>query len=138
MDTKLKADIAEAAVVTELLSRGYNVLRPVGDRLAYDIAIDIQGRLIRIQVKHAWFNKKDDVYIVDARRTMTNRRQMLRKKYSNDDFDVVVVYLGNKKVFYIIPILVFNSFASTVSFVESEKRQRLPRTAEYRERWDLI
>ena len=40
MDTKLKADIAESAAITELLHRGYNVLRPVGDRLPYDIAVD--------------------------------------------------------------------------------------------------
>lgn len=32
MDTKLKADIAEFAVTKELLSRGFNVLKPVGDR----------------------------------------------------------------------------------------------------------
>ncbi|MBU0759722.1 MAG: hypothetical protein KKC66_02385 [Candidatus Omnitrophica bacterium] len=33
MDTKLKADIAEAAVTTELLKRGFRVLKPIGDRL---------------------------------------------------------------------------------------------------------
>ena len=138
MDTKLKADIAESAVVTELLNRGFNVLRPVGDRLAYDLAIDIKGRLVRIQVKHAWFNEKDKAYMVDARRTKTNRRQMLRKKSSDEDFDFAVVYLGNKKLFYIIPAAIFNSFASTITFVEESKRQRLPKTAEYRERWDLL
>ena len=53
MDTKLKADIAESAVVTELLVRGFKVLLPFGDRLAYDIAVDVNGSLKRIQVKHA-------------------------------------------------------------------------------------
>ncbi|MBF0490861.1 MAG: endonuclease, partial [Candidatus Omnitrophica bacterium] len=76
MDTKLKSDIAESAVITELLFRGFNVLRPVGDRLPYDIAVDHDGRLVRIQVKCAWYDKKDDVYVVDARRTKTNRRRM--------------------------------------------------------------
>ena len=82
MDTKLKSDIAESAVATELLSRGLNVLRPVGDRLAYDLAVDVKGKLICIQVKHAWFNAKDKAYIVDTRRTKTNRRRMVRKKYA--------------------------------------------------------
>ncbi len=49
MDTKLKADVTESAVVTELLKRGFNVLRPVGDRLAYDLAIDYKGKFIRLQ-----------------------------------------------------------------------------------------
>src|ERR1700733_7052536 len=86
MDTKLKSDIAESSVITELLLRGFNVLRPIGDRLAYDLAVDINGKLIRIQVKHAWFDKSDQAYLVDVRRTKTNRRQMLRKKYSDKDF----------------------------------------------------
>jgi hypothetical protein len=32
MDTKLKGDIAEQAVVLQALKRGWGVLRPVGDR----------------------------------------------------------------------------------------------------------
>ena len=137
MDTKLKSDIAESIVLTELLKRGFNVLRPVGDRLAYDLAVDVNGKLIRLQVKHAWFNEQDKAHIVDVRRTKTNRRQMLRKKYADDDFDFAVVYV-DKHIFYIIPSKVFNSFASTITFVEDTKRQRAPKSIEYRERWDLI
>lgn len=48
MDTKLKADIAESAVVTELLKRGFKVLKPIGDRLPYDLAIDSNEKLLRI------------------------------------------------------------------------------------------
>ncbi len=138
MDTKLKSDIAESAVVTELLHRGFNVLRPVGDRLPYDLGVDISGSLIHIQVKHAWFSEKDNAYIVDVRRTKTNRRQMLRKRYSNDDFDFAVIYLGNKKVFYVIPSEVFNSYGSCVTFVEESKRQRLPKSAQYKEQWNFF
>ena len=39
MDTKLKADISEQAVILRLLELGLNVLRPIGDRLAYDFSI---------------------------------------------------------------------------------------------------
>lgn len=138
MDTKLKSDIAEHAVVTELLRREFNILRPVGDRLAYDLAVDLKGKLVRIQVKSAWYDKRDQAYLVDVRRTKTNRRQMLRKKYADDDFDLAIIYLEDKNIFYIIPVVVFNSFESTISFVEESKRQRLPRSAEYRERWDII
>ena len=115
MDTKLKSDIAESAVNTELLSRGFNVLKPVGDRLPYDIAVDVNGKLIRIQVKHAWYNKKDKAYIVDVRRTKANRRRMIRKKYDNNDFDFVIAFIGEKLIFYVIPSIVFNGFASSIS-----------------------
>ena len=138
MDTKLKADIAESAVVTELLKRGFKVLRPVGDRLPYDLGIDLEGRIFRIQVKSAWFNAKAKYYVVDVRRTKTNRRRMFRQRYSSDDFDFAVIYLADLNVFYIMPQNVFSGFGSTVVFVETEKRQRKPKSVEYRERWDLL
>ena len=138
MDTKLKADVAESAVVTELLKRGFRVLQPVGDRLPYDIGVDRAGKLIRIQVKSAWFNKKDACYVVDARRTKTNRRRMLRQRYASDDFDFAVIYLADVHVFYVLPVSTFVRYGSTITIVESEKRQRRPQSAEYRERWDLL
>ena len=139
MDTKLKADIAESAVTTELLKRGFRVLRPVGDRLAYDLAIDFrQGKLLRIQVKSAWFDASRECYTVDVRRTKTNRRRMLRKRYNSSDFDFAIVYLADIRVFYIMPISVFSSYESTVALIEADKRQRKPRSAGYRERWDLL
>src|SRR3989338_2271045 len=137
-DTKLCSDIAESAVVTELLKRGFRVLRPVGDRLPYDLALDFGGKLCLIQVKFAWFDRQDDIYAVDLRRTKTNRRVMLRARYGESDFDFAILYVEGRHVFYVMPSSVFNSYASTISLVESEKRQRKPRSAEYRERWDLL
>ncbi|MBN2097340.1 MAG: endonuclease [Candidatus Omnitrophica bacterium] len=138
MDTKLKSDIAESAVVTELLKRGFRVLRPVGDRLAYDLGVDLTGKFIRIQVKSAWFNEKDSCYVVDSRRTKTNRRRMLRKRYNADDFEFAIIHIADLSVFYVMPVSVFSRYGSTITLVESDKRQRRPRSANYRERWDLL
>jgi hypothetical protein len=138
MDTKLKADIAESAVTTELLKKEFRVLHPVGDRLAYDLGVDLKGRLLRIQVKSAWFNAATKCYVVDARRTKTNRRRMLRQRYGSDDFDFAIIYLADLGVFYVMPVSVFSTYESTITFVETDKRQRKPKSAEYRERWDLL
>src|SRR3989338_1112474 len=132
MDTKLKADIAESAVATELLRRGYRVLKPVGDRLPYDLAIDCNGQLIRIQVKCAWYDDSKKLYLADARRTKTNRRRMLRRRYDSQDFDFAIIYLEEEKVCYVMPFSVFDSYASSISLVESAKRQRRPKSASYR------
>ncbi|OGX39880.1 MAG: hypothetical protein A2984_00145 [Omnitrophica WOR_2 bacterium RIFCSPLOWO2_01_FULL_41_12] len=138
MDTKLKADIAESAVITELLKRGFRVLKPIGDRLAYDLAVDCNGRLIRIQVKSAWCDAKAKCYVVDARRTKTNRRRMLRQCYGAKDFDFAIIYLADLQVFYVMPVSVFSGYGSTITFVETDKRQRRPKSAEFKERWDLL
>ncbi len=138
MDTKLKADIAESAVITQLLRRGFKVLRPVGDRLPYDLALDLGARLCRIQVKAAWFDRSKGLHAVDSRRTKTNRRVMRRERYDEGDFDFAILCLDDQSVFYVMPVTVFNSYSSTISLIESDKRQRKPRSAEYRERWDLL
>jgi len=138
MDTKLKADIAESAVKTELLRRGFNVLCPVGDRLPYDLAVDVDGHLIRIQVKSAWYDRKKKIYSVDVRRTKTNRRRMVRERYGEDDFDFAVIYIDDSHIFYVMPVKEFTAYGSTISLVESQKRQRKPKASEYRERWELL
>ncbi len=138
MDTKLKADIAESAVTTEFLRRGFRVLRPVGDRLAYDLGIDLHGKLLRIQVKYAWFNAERKCYAVDVRRTKTNRRRMLRERYNSDDFDFAIIYIADLHIFYIMPLSVFSSYRSNIALIETDKRQRKPRSVEYRGRWDLL
>ena len=138
LDTKLKADVAESAVATELLKRGFRVLRPVGDRLPYDLALDCGGRLLRVQVKCAWYDASKRLYTVDARRTKTNRRRMIHDRYAATDFDFAVLYVADRGVFYVMPAAVFTSYRSGISLVEAEKRQRRPRSEAYRERWDLL
>ena len=136
MDTKLKADIAESAVVTALLKRSFRVLKPIGDRLPYDLALDVDGKLLRVQVKSAWYYNGS--YTVDTRRTKTNRRRMLRAHYDENDFDFAIVYIERLETFYVIPVSKFSAYKSGISLVETKKRQRKPRSAIYKERWDLL
>ena len=136
VDTKLKSDIAESAVITRLLQKGFKVLRPFGDRLPYDLAVDLEGKMFRIQVKSAWGS--NGIYNVDSRRTKTNRRKMLRSRYAKDDFDFAVLYIEGLDVFYVMPQDVFDSYKSGIRIVEKVTRQRTPRSRQYREAWDLL
>lgn len=138
MNTKQKGDIAEQAVVLYALKQGWEVLKPVGDRLPYDLVFDIQGVLVKVQVKLAWFNVKRQNYVVDTRRTKTNRRVMIRDNYTANDFDFAVIVLENLDVFYVIPCEIFISYGSEIHLVEADKRQRKPKSSEFRNAWDLI
>ena len=122
----------------ELLKRKFRVLRPVGDRLPYDLAVDVHGRLIRIQIKCAWFEKAKRLYTVDARRTKTNRRIMRRARYDADDFDVAILYIPHYHCFYVMPVQSFARYRSGISLIEERNGQRSPRSAIFRERWDLL
>lgn len=141
MDTKLKADIAESAVITELLKRGFNVLKPYGDRLPYDIAIACNSGLLRIQVKSAWIDKRHNRYVVDTRQTKTNRRKMLRKYYTEEDFDFAIIYIQDLNDFFVIPVKVFTKYKSNLTLTELKsakvKFERM-KMKKYRNRWDLL
>ncbi len=138
MDTKLKSDIAESAAITELLKRGFRVLKPIGDRLPYDLALDCAGKLLRIQVKSVWLNRKTQSYCVDVRRTKTNRRRMIRDRYAKDDFEFAIIYIDSLNIFYVMPLAAFATYGSTISLIEASKRQRKPKSVEYRENWELL
>jgi len=58
--------------------------------------------------------------------------------YTDQDFDFALVYLPEIRIFYVFPVKVFIGFGSTLSLVESDKRQRKPKSANYRENFELI
>jgi PD-(D/E)XK nuclease superfamily protein len=138
MSTKLRGDIAEQAAILQALKRGWGVLRPIGDRLSYDLVFDVGGALIKIQSKYAWLDGLSGNYVVDNCRTKTNRRIMVRDVYALEDFDFALVYIEDLDVFYVFPCDVFISFGSEIHLVEVEKRQRRPRSADYRDAWELL
>jgi PD-(D/E)XK endonuclease len=138
VDTKLRGDIAEQAAVLYALKQGWGVLKPVGDRLPYDLVFDLCGTLLRIQVKSAWLDEPSGNYVVDNRRTKTNRRIMLRDPYQLTDFDFALAYIENLDLFYVFPVEVFIAYGSEIHLVEAEKRQRKPRSSQYRNAWHLM
>ncbi|QJW91722.1 endonuclease [Spirosoma taeanense] len=138
MLTKQKGDIAEQAVILQALRWGWGVCKPVGDRLPYDLVFDIAGRLLKIQVKSAWFDEKRGNYVVDTRRTKTNRREMVRDVYQTTDFDFAVIYIDALHTFYILPVADFVAYGSEIHLVEVEKRQRKPKSAVFKEAWELL
>ena len=111
----------------------------MGDRLPYDLLLfDVAVFLIKIQVKSAWFDKPSGNYVVDNRRTKTNRRVMLREVYQLTDFDFALAYIEPLDLFYVFPVDIFVSYGSEIHLVEAEKRQRKPRSNGYRDAWNLI
>lgn len=138
MNTAVKGDIAEQAIILKALKRGWAVSRPIGNRLPYDLILDLSGVLVKVQVKYAWFDNISKNFVIDNRRTKTNRRIMLRERYTESDFDFAIAYIEENDSCYIFPVSVFISYAGPIPLVEAEKRQRKPRSAKYRDFWELI
>jgi len=63
---------------------------------------------------------------------------MVRELYSTADFDFALAYIEDLRVFYVFPVDVFISYGSGLHLVETDRRQRKPRSAEFRSAWNLI
>ena len=113
--TKEKGSIGELRVMYEAAKRGYGVLTPHGDFAKYDLVIDRNGVLERVQVKAV--TPKNGVIEVHTK-SMTfdkdvgenNRNKQV--KYVDGDFDWLAVYdLANHNVYFIPAMEVFGRSA---------------------------
>ena len=94
--------------------------------------------MIKIQVKSAWLDAKKNNYVVDNRKTKTNRRNVKHYTHESSDFDFAILYIEDLDVSYIMPCDVFLSYGSEIHLVVTDKRQRKPKSWEYRDAWNLI
>ena len=84
--------------------------------MPYDLEFDIKGKLLRIQAKNAWYDQRKENYAVDVRRTKTNRREMKRSNYEQDDF--AILHIEDLGVFYVMPFEVFTTYGSEIHLLE--------------------
>lgn len=136
--TKSRGDIAEYKVIAELLELGHSVLLPCGDRLPYDIAVDVDGRLLRIQVKRAYRTEySDNSYQANVRQSQTNRKVYKTTKHAPDKYDFFVIWIPTRDgVFYIIPSTVAYSFGSSLTVTIDGLGKS--RAAEFKNAWHLL
>ncbi len=63
---------------------------------------------------------------------------MLRENYKLEDFDFAVIFIEDLGVFYVMPCEEFISYGSEIHLIEADKRQRKPKSAAFKNAWDLI
>lgn len=92
MNTKERGDRALGNAIHYYISQGYEVCLPIGDKRAYDLVIEKNGVLARVQVKYAGFYKGKNKCLVGLRITGGNQSYNYAKKYNDDAFDLLFVY----------------------------------------------
>ena len=101
LTTNQKGLLAEQAVIFECVRLGIGVAKPLDDE-RYDLILDVDSRLSRIQCK--WAAKQGDVVVV---RLYSNRRGpdgMITKRYSSEDVDGFAAYCLGTKTCYFLPV----------------------------------
>ena len=100
MLTKEKGDIALGQAVQYYLSTGYEVCLPIGDKRDYDLIVEKNNVLQKIQVKYAGlYPSKRSTCRVGLRITGGNQSFHYAKSYTDNAFDTLFVYTARGQRF---------------------------------------
>lgn len=103
MNSKMIGNLTEINCLKAFTELGYGVSIPFGDCLRYDLIVDINGKLYKIQCKTANTNYIDEGYIIfRCDNTTTKNGQVVHNQYTEDEIDYFATYYNNKC--YLIPV----------------------------------
>ncbi len=84
--TKIKGDLGQAMVMADALKRGYKVALPLGEDWRYDLVIEKEGKLLRVQCKYVESTRG----VIKVRCETHDGRSYYR--YQKTDLDYIAVY----------------------------------------------
>jgi hypothetical protein len=97
-----KGAVAEAAVSAAAIEMGLTVLRPLCDGRRYDLVIDLEPELLRVQCKLV--RQLDGVLVVSLRTCRFTPRGYVRTSYGPDEVDAIAAYSPETRRCFLIPI----------------------------------
>lgn len=101
LPSQKKGIITELQVATYLINLGYNVSQPFSQDSKYDLIVDVNGKLLRLQVKTARQISENSITF-NCRSTTSNVRNCQSRRYSENDIDYFATYWDNKV--YLVPV----------------------------------
>ena len=90
--SKLKGDISELSVQLELLENGVKISKPIGDNCPYDLIMDYNSRLYKIQVKTASLRSSGSVVASLKSSIIGKGKKYENRRYSKEEVDIFAVH----------------------------------------------
>ena len=81
---------------------GYNVLTPICEDCRYDMIVDFDGILTRIQIKTCHLTAKEDGISFSTRSVQVNTAENKAKSYTKEQIDYFATYYDNNC--YMVPV----------------------------------
>ena len=100
MDSKFIGNITELEVLTYITKLGYQVSIPFGDRERYDQVWDINGKLLKIQIKTSRYT--NDAIKFSCRSSHRVKGKCVHTQYTSDEIDYFATFWDGKC--YLVPI----------------------------------
>ena len=117
--------------MTRAAGLGFNVLRPHGDSMPFDVVLECNGRFIRIQVKSVSRRRpKLAGYLVNVAHSGRTHAQ-----YSRREVDFIAALIIPENIWYIIPV---EKVGSKTRLWIGTKALVWAAFEDYREAWHLL
>ena len=112
MTDKLKNGyVTEEKFILECLNRNIPISRPIYNVEPYDFVVEINGKLISVQVKKSWIDKKNrNIVCIKS----SYPRSSKTKYVNSESCDYLAVLVGDLD-WYIIPTIAFDGVVSNIS-----------------------
>lgn len=119
--SKQKGNLGFSATLKEIHKLGYNVFTELGDNSKIDMIVEVNSKLIKLQVKYA--TEKNGVAHLLIKKSGPNG---YRYTYTENDVDIFSVYLPNedKVVFVPAKLACKNKTTMNIRYRESKNRQK--------------
>lgn len=106
LDPKQKGNLTELLCIAACYELGYSVSIPYGENSRYDFILDVDGKLLKIQVKTSRPKKTiknpEDAIVFACRSTNVNAHGNIYHRYNKDQIDYFATYWNGKC--YLVPV----------------------------------
>ncbi len=96
-----QGDIGEARAIYEYTKLGYGVLKPLNDSMKYDLVIDRDGLLQKVQVKTTMAISPEGNYVANLKTSGGNRSTQIIKNRQDEDYNILFVLTDNNECYSI-------------------------------------
>lgn len=116
-----KGDIAEYKFIVYCLEHNIPISKPVSNNLPYDCIIDLNGKLLKIQIKAGYKGKSDKTFVFNTKTTSKNYNEIVEKDYTGliDGFITWYSEIPNK--FFYLPVSTVTKGSMVLYYGESPK-----------------
>lgn len=130
---RVRGEQVELQFVLKAVSLGFGVARPYGDTQAYDVIVESEKRLWRVQVKST-----DCRYRGGYALAATHSRQSARQPYEESEIDLLAGYVIPEDLWYLIPVKKVRGHRLAYLFPRGLVTGDQAKFEAYREAWDLL
>jgi len=136
MSTVSRGTEVELMIAAELTKKGFGVSFPLNHSSQYDLIVDVNNQLLRIQAKRAYIHSKarPSTLCVESRRILvkhSGKKGSVTRRYSENGYDFLIACDVDTNQYWVIP---FNETRRYKAQIYLTTRFMIP----FKNQWSLL